>query len=61
LFFNALRKEEKLKEIQQLEELDVLEELDNLDLILAIQEDEALAEEAKRTEPPEPEFDPDNL
>jgi len=50
-----------LKEIQQLEELDVLEELDNLDLILAIQEDEALAEEAKRTEPPEPEFDPDNL
>jgi len=56
--FKTLRKEEKLKEIQELEEL---EELHNLELILAIQEDEALAQEAKRTEPPEPEFDPNNL
>jgi len=58
LFFKTLRKEEKLKESKELEEL---EELDNLEFCLAIQEDEALAQEAKRTQPPEPEFDPNNL
>jgi len=47
-----------LKESKELEEL---EELDNLEFCLAIQEDEALAQEAKRTQPPEPEFDPNNL